>query len=101
MLSYRPLAEHAGASLAAILSYMLAKYAKPVSADTNPEEGAGLTTDATMRSALAALVFLTGLLSLILAWCMFKEIPIEQRRQYRRLKRQLKDSLGLEQQVLA
>ena len=47
-----------------------------------------------MRVALATIILLVALLTLMLAKCMFKEMPIEQRKMYYTLKRQIKDAEG-------
>ena len=39
-----------------------------------------------MRQALAAVIFFLALITLMMATCMFKEMPIEKRRKYREIK---------------
>ena len=83
-MAYKGYAELAGATLASLVSFLFANYAQPVIA---AEQKAVFETSATMRTALAVTLFLVALLTLMLATLMFKEIPIERRRQYHNLKR--------------
>mmetsp|Transcript_37523 Transcript_37523/g.49343 ORF Transcript_37523/g.49343 Transcript_37523/m.49343 type:complete len:85 (-) Transcript_37523:48-302(-) len=53
-----------------------------------------------MRSSLAALVLLAGVLSLLIVAFFFTEIPIEERRRQKSLKRKIKDIMGLDREVL-
>ena len=46
-----------------------------------------LVTDTTMRTALALILIVVCLLTLMLAKCAFKEMPIERRKMYYTLKR--------------
>ena len=46
-----------------------------------------MVTDKTMRVALALIFIVVSLLTLMLAKCMFKEMPIERRKMYYTLKR--------------
>ena len=59
-----------------------------------------LVSNTTMRTALALILIVVVLLTLMLAKCTFKEMPISRRKLYYRLKRQIKDSEGLDQQVM-
>ena len=60
----------------------------------------GYKCDCSMRSALAALIFFIGLLTLLLVTCFFTEIPIEQRRRQKKIKRKVIDMEGLDLKVL-
>ena len=73
----RRLAELAGASLASLFSYAFAFMAQPAVAGN--ESLATILTNSTMRTALAIVLFLTGLLTIMLASCMFKEVTFERR----------------------
>ena len=84
MLKTRQYAELTGATLASMVSYMLTSYAQPSMGKLVDTETVSQTT---MRTALAAILFLTALLTLMLARCMFKELPIERRREFYTLKR--------------
>ena len=55
-----------------------------------------LVSDTTMRTALALILIVVALLTLMLAKCAFKEMPIGRRKLYYTLKRQIKDSEGLD-----
>ena len=105
--------------MASALSYLVVNYAQEMNP---PEIKVGLTfensgqenaetenpipndlgykCDCSMRSALAALIFFIGLLTLLLVTCFFTEIPIEQRRRQKKIKRKVNDMEGLELKVL-
>jgi len=88
-LENRRLAELAGASLASLFSYLFSFYAQPsIAGDVTP---AAILPDTTMRTALAIVLFMSGLLTLMLVTCMFKETSIEKRKEYFTLKRQVRE----------
>ena len=59
-----------------------------------------LVSDTTMRTALALILIVVTLLTLMIAKCAFKEMPIERRKEYYNLKRRIKDSDIIEQKVI-
>lgn len=73
-LKNRRLAELSGATLASLFSYLFSFYAQPSLAGVDTP--AEILPNHTMRTALAIVLSLTGLLNLMLATCMFKEMPI-------------------------
>ena len=73
-LKNKRLAELSGATLASLFSYLFSYYAQPSLADVDTP--AEILTNTTMRTALAVVLLLTGILNLMLATCMFKETPI-------------------------
>lgn len=99
-MGMRKFTEIAGGFIAACISYMLSDYAQ-VSVDSGDDSGSGelvtATDSSTMRIALASVLLIVVLLTLMLANCMFKEMPIEERKNFYTLKRQIKDVEGLDQ----
>ena len=65
-----------GGTLASVVSYMFSEYAQ-ISIDENMDNY--IVSDKTMRVALASVLWIPVLLTLFLARCMFKEMPIERR----------------------
>ena len=53
-----------------------------------------------MRSSFALILFLLGGLSLLLATYLFKEVPLDTRKQYNQLKKQLKEEIGINLAVM-
>ena len=78
-LNWRKFTELAGGFIAALVSYMLSDYAQySVAGQGGHEEQVYITTNSsTMRMALATVLLVVVLLTLMLAYCMFKEMPIE------------------------
>ena len=101
-LNWRGYIHFAGASTAAALSYLLFSYAEPVVELSvgSVDSALVIPQDPALRTMLAGLIILIGLLGLFLVACFFHEIPIQDRRQFKNLKRKISDMNGQHREVL-